>query len=492
MKGDGVRTRRVYLVPYRWWTEPLTRDVGAGESVAEFGGLGGPFRKGLVLVSEPGEPSAWKPAGGYDLDKSHAVSVPADGAPPEASVPVPEAGCVPAWGLEVSEAARLFFGMLTPHALFWRTGFSAEASVLRPAGSALAGRSGGGGLRGYARSAFLPVLIESSDGGAWLEWTSAASEFELSGVPAAVYRARALNYAGTVSFARGLVVPKSGTAELMMRLGEELELDEPLSREVMGVVRWEDGRPVKGAQVFLQDATSFRRFLRKVETDRNGFFQIPNVPGDAVYFAFGLPPKDADAMKQFIYPRIESARRETWLDLNLSPHRVVGRAAVEPQTRMDLVCEDPGAASASSGRPSRTSRGGFVVSNVPHGRYVARAAGGRPRRGAPRSRSTSGATRRSWSAGPIPARGTRSRARPDNPVGVASARRASLFTRSIESPKAGLSLLEPLYEPARPYLALGLAVAGLLALARPRLSLRWLSRRGLGGAGVRALALVPF
>jgi hypothetical protein len=373
LKDVDDRPRTVYLVPYRWWPEFVSRDLGRGETEVEFPGLGGSFRKGLVLVSDRSRPLDWKVIDTFNLDLSREITVSLNAGEPRPSLTIPEAGSVASWQPDVTETGRLFFGMLSPIALFQSPGVTSKSSVIGFRGGPAKGQSQGG-LRGYARGAFLPVLIESRDGGSWLAWTSDASEFELTAVPPGLYRARSLNSFGQISFARALIVTPSGVAELATGLGDPVQLDEPLSREVMGIVRTEDGRPVESAEVFLQDATNFRRFLQRVVTDRNGFFRISNVPGNSQYFAFAMPPKDGQAMKDLIYPRVDPLRRETWLDLSLSPHRIVGRlTGADVKKRLELVREDLGDQKRVVWMVDPSDDGQFEITNVPHGRYVIRA-----------------------------------------------------------------------------------------------------------------------
>jgi Carboxypeptidase regulatory-like domain len=369
----GDRPRRIHLVPYRWWPDLVSHDVRAGEARAEIPGLGGPFRKGLVLVSDLGNSARWKVSGAFDLDRSDGLTVSCARDALELTVAIPEAACIAPWRTGVSEAERLFFSMFTPVALFWPTEVLPKPVIVwRPEGL-LEQR----GMHGYGPHAFVPILIESRDGGSWLEWTSGASEFELIGIPAGTYRVRALKSFDQVSFARGLIVPPTGVVDLATRLGDELDLDEPLSREFMGIVRWEDGRPAEGAEVFLQDAANFRRFLQRVVTDSNGFFRVPGVPGGAQYFAFALPAKDQRAIKQLNYPRVDLVRRETWLDMSLSPHKIVGQLAEGgSKTRLDLVCTEPNGLERVVWSVPADEDGQFEITNVPHGRYVVRATSG--------------------------------------------------------------------------------------------------------------------
>jgi hypothetical protein len=372
--GDD-RPRRVQLVPYRWWPELLSREVASGQTEVEFAGLGGPFCKGLIFVSDASDPANWELKAAFDLDRSEDVTLSCAASYTASRADVSEAECLLSWRPEMSHPGRLFFSMLTPVALFWRTDFSSLLGAFSDImGRAQAGGAGSGGLRGYGASAFLPVLIESRDGHAWLEWTSAASEFELAGIAEGLYRVRSFRPFGHVTFARGLVVPLSGMTDLDSQVHNKIELEEPLSREVMGTVRWENGRPAAEAVVFLQDAANFRRFLQRVATDRNGFFSIPSVPADAQYVAFALPPEDEHAMKNFSYTRVDTMPREVWLDFTLSPHRVVGQFSEAGSAGcVELVREDPQGQKRVVWSLIPTGGGHFEISNVPHGQYVVHA-----------------------------------------------------------------------------------------------------------------------
>lgn len=371
-KEANNRPRRVHLVPYRWWPELPSHDLAVGQGEVEFSGLGGPFARGLVVVSESDERPTWKPVAAFDLDRSASMTVSFASEYVVTVADVPEAASVHAWREGPSEASRLFFCTLTPVSLFWTPNSlppqgGTGKSLLHAAN--WDARRETGGLRGYGSGPFMPVLIESQDGRSWLTWTSEASEFELPEVPAGVYRARTMNSFGRVSFARALVASPSEVGEFQSRIGEPIELDKPSSREVMGVVRWENGTPGDGAVVYLQDAFDFRRFLKRVVADKHGFYSIPGVPSGR-YIAFALPPKEEYAMKPLLYPVVKPHPREAWLDFTLSPHRVVGQVpGSEPANHIDLVRLEPrgGVRIVCSVIPDQEGR--FEITNVPHGQY---------------------------------------------------------------------------------------------------------------------------
>jgi hypothetical protein len=213
------------------------------------------------------------------------------------------------------------------------------------------------------------VLVESRAGGSWLGWTSEASEFEVGGLPAGSYRVRALDLFGRVTFASGVSVRPGWTPKQETRLWAKIDLDEPDSREVMGFVRWESGRPVEKAAVFMQNSYNFRKYVRRVETDEHGYFRFGDVPGDEPYFLFALPPGEGNAMRHFQYFGIGAAQREVWRALELHPHRVTGDLpGADPKSTLQLVRLEGKAESIVWSFQADPS-GRFTVANVPHGRY---------------------------------------------------------------------------------------------------------------------------
>jgi hypothetical protein len=230
-----------------------------------------------------------------------------------------------------------------------------------------------------------------------LAWTSEASEFEVNGLPAGSYRVRALDLFGRVTFAAGVDVHPGWTTGRDVRLWSKVDLDEPDSRQVVGFVKWESGLPVAKAGVFMQNTYSFRKYVRRVDTDEQGFFRFLDVPGNEPYFVFALPPGDANAMRSFEYFGVGFFQREVWRELTLHPHRVAGAVSQSPA--------GPGKGDTRRTRPAREGRttrqsgsagisgvtlqlvwlegqtervvwtfgaeysGEFTISNVPHGRY---------------------------------------------------------------------------------------------------------------------------
>lgn len=365
---------RLSLIPFRWWPEPISQDVASGDDAATFTGLGGPFQKGLIAVVTEGSVE-WRVVGRYDIDESATASIsPGDDAEPT-RFPLLELECLrpfpstpspsegegrgedSPWADQLTAAHRLFYATISPTALFW--------SNVPPPETPSAGTST---IRGFGPNPFLPVLVESESGDAWFGLTSDASEFEFSGLPPGYYRMRTWRYFGQQTFSRGVFVRPNAIGEVRTGIYEHIDFDELRSREVMGFVVWENAEPAKNTQVFMQDATNFRRFLQRVTTDEHGFFRVPNVPADAPYFMFALPADDRTAIKNFVHPTFESSRREVWQGLTVFPHRVVGELADAPGAQIDLFRQDAGA-----DRVVWTfyadNVGKFEISNVPHGIY---------------------------------------------------------------------------------------------------------------------------
>jgi Carboxypeptidase regulatory-like domain len=379
---------RFHLIPHRWWPEMVTVPVARGATSVEFRGLGGPFRKGLIAVSGPGVSSPLRVVGRYDLDRGGKIFIVRPGQP-ASRYDVAEAAGFQAWNAAWGSAEQQFYAAITPIALYWQ-GVANEisptsiAAVFLPTLYKSLHR---GTVRGFGLHPLLPVLVESRSGGSALTWTSEASEFELGGLPQGPYRARALDLFGRVTFARGGYAQRNRTNNEASRQLRKLELDEPESREVMGFVRWESGIPAAKAEVYMQHARSFRRYLRRVEADENGFFQFAGVPGGAAYFIFAVPPRDGTAMRGFEYFGVAPFQREVWRDLTLHPHRVTGTVPELARIARGATPRDGGGLSgvvdtgvfqlvSIRGKSERivwTFRAGrsgmFTVSNVPHGCY---------------------------------------------------------------------------------------------------------------------------
>ncbi len=341
-----------------------------GASTVQFRGLGGPFRKGLIAVSGSEGSSPLRVIARYDLDRSENIAVPRPGEP-ASRLDLAEAAGIEPWDDPPTAEQRLFYAAMSPIALFWREladvrSFRSTLSGLLPA---LYKPGELGTARGFAPHPFLPVLVESRSDGAWLTWTNDASEFELAGLHSGPYRVRALDLFGRVTYARGQYVAPGAINKEAVYLGAKLELDEPESREVMGFVRWESGVPVKKAVVIMQDTTNFRRFLRRVESDENGFFRIAGVPGNESYFAFTVPPGDRNAMRNFEYFHVLFSQREVWRELTLHPHRASGNVPNSTLgSVLQLISIDSKAEQSLFAFHADPS-GRFELTNVPHGRY---------------------------------------------------------------------------------------------------------------------------
>jgi hypothetical protein len=239
---------------------------------------------------------------------------------------------------------------------------------------------GKGTVRGFAPHPFLPVLVESRTGGSWLGWTGEASEYEVSGLPAGAFRVRALDLFGRVTFASGASVRDGSLAE-PARLWTKVDLDEPDSREVMGFVSWESGVPSAKAAVFMQNTYNFRKFVRRVETNEQGYFRFSDVPGDEPYFIFAVPPGDGNAVRSFEYFGVGSLQREVWRALELHPHRLTGDLDGLARSREGEALSEPGGNALLQlvrieGKAEQIlwsfraePSGKFTVANVPHGRY---------------------------------------------------------------------------------------------------------------------------
>jgi len=404
LKAPAKTAMRLYAIPQRWWPSMETATVPPTWRATEFRRLGGPFRKGLIATAGPGDASPLKIIGRYDLDRSAEVVLSGNELP-VLRYDIPEAAGLEPWRFEPSAEERMFYAAMSPVALFWREvpfGWPSWLPMPSLLSSALprlkSARPAGDGIaRGFAPHPFLPVLVESRTAGPRLAWTSEASEFEVGALPAGFCRVRALDLFGRVTFAAGVAVRPGWTAAQEVRLWSKVDLDEPDSRQVIGFVKWESGLPAAKAEVFMQNTYNFRKYVRRVETDEQGFFRFLDVPGNEPYFVFAVPPGDASAIRSFDHFGVGYFQREVWRELTLHPHRVTGAIPQSPDWRgegyttpirrareefakgRESLAAVPGVALQLVRLDGQTERvvwtfraersGGFTVSNAAHGRY---------------------------------------------------------------------------------------------------------------------------
>jgi Carboxypeptidase regulatory-like domain len=363
-------TPRFHLIPHRWWPDIITVPVARGADSVEFRGLGGPFRKGLIAVSAAGGLSPLRVIARYDLDRHENITLPRPG-DRASRFDIPEAGGLEPLDQPLTPAVRLFYAALSPIALFWVP--DVDIGPLRlPLDElvrSIAAHARHGAVRGFSPNPLLPVLVRSASFGDVLGWTSEASEFEVGGLSAGIYRARAMDLFGSVTFASGA---RAGSAE-HTRLWSRIDMDQPNNCEVMGAVQWESGAPAAKAAVFMQNTLDFRRFVRRVETNEDGFFRFENVPRNEPYFTFALPPGQTASMRNLHQFAAAGVQREIWRDQTLHPHRVSGSLALASPsgTSLQLIRVD-GKAEAPVWGFRADSAGRFTVENVPHGRYRVR------------------------------------------------------------------------------------------------------------------------
>jgi hypothetical protein len=366
-----VPVSRFYLIPHRWWPEMVTVPVARGASAVEFRGLGGPFRKGLIAVSGSGNESPLRVIARYDLDRSEKITLPRPGKA-ASRFDLPEAGGLEAADQPLTSAVCHFYAAMSPVALFW-----VPEGDIGPLGLSLvqllrssAAQSTRGTVRGFSLNPFLPVIVRSPLDSGVLTWTNEASEFEIDGLPAGTYRARAIDLFGRVTFASGAHVGMGQRPVRHARLSTRLEPGESESREVAGCVRWEGGIPAPKAEVYLQHAGDFRRYLQRSETDDGGFFRFGGVPGGEPYFVFALPPGERAAVRRFDFFSVPSYTREFWHDLVLSPHRLKGQLpGRQTDSGLQLLGIDPGGGKRFLWSFAASENGRFSLANVPHGRY---------------------------------------------------------------------------------------------------------------------------
>lgn len=369
----AAESLRLHLIPYRWWPSLIAQNVASDETTATLDTLGGPFRKGLIMASGTDTASPWRVVGRYDVDTSSEATIDlSDGAEPT-PIEVDAAAGLESWSKTHTEAERLFWAVISPVAIFWDVPVTNQPFVpfLARTGPQRS-TAGAGAVHGFGPSPFLPVLLEGRSGQATLGWTTVASEFELTTLPQDLYHVRAWNSFGRVTFSRGTIVYPNVVSNVATGLGSMVDRELPNSREVMGFVRWDNGKPAQKALVYMQHSQNFRRFLRRVECDEYGYFIITDVPGEEPYFIFALPANDANAVKNFDGLPVASTHREVWHDLTLYAGRILGHVA-RCKSRCTLRIVSADSDDQRVGWTIETDdTGRFEISNVPRGRYLAR------------------------------------------------------------------------------------------------------------------------
>jgi hypothetical protein len=369
-----VPAARFHLIPHRWWPEMISVPVARGANSVDFAGLGGPFRKGLIAVSGPGKPAALRVIARYDLERHENIVLPRPGQP-ASRFDLPEAAALEPPDEPFTSSVQQFYSAMSPIALFWVP--DGDLGPLRMPLAELipsvAAHAVHGTVRGFSPNAYLPVLIRSPWSPGVLTWASEASEFEVGGLPAGMYRARAMDLFGRVTFASGARVGAGQSSTEATRLWAKLDLDEPNICEVMGFARWESGAPAARAVVFMQNTFDFRRFVRRTESNEDGFFRFENVPRNEPYFIFAVPPGQTSAMRNIHYFSVAGAQCEIWRDETLHPHRVSGSLApaIPSGASLQLIRVD-GKSEVPVWGFRADSSGRFTVENVPHGRYRVR------------------------------------------------------------------------------------------------------------------------
>ena len=68
-----------------------------------------------------------------------------------------------------------------------------------------------------------------------------------------------------------------------------------------------EGAPIADANVVMQDASNFRKYLRSAKTDANGGTRFSQIPANGSYFLFATHSKQKEPLKHFHYFELEGS-----------------------------------------------------------------------------------------------------------------------------------------------------------------------------------------
>ena len=327
LASPAEAARRLVLVPHRWWPSVIETSVAKGATSAEFRGLGGPFRRGLIVEAGPDGGSPWRLAGGYDLGLSSEAELPGPGGP-ELRAVLPEAAGLEPWAGLSAPACRRFFAAMSPVALFWPEApddgpfLSAQEEFL----AAASARARSGSARGFAPHPFLPVLVESRAGGAWMAWTSEASELEVAGPS----RPGSTACGPSTSWATSRSPAASRSGRGRPRSSKHRSPTSSTRRRRRAGKSWGSSagraapRPRRPRSSCNTRGISAGSSAGPRRTIRGCLFHFPDVPGNEPYFLFATPAGLDDSVREFETFRVSSGASEVWRELTVHPHRLAG------------------------------------------------------------------------------------------------------------------------------------------------------------------------
>ncbi len=401
---------KLTIVPNKWWLSTTKAiEVSRDTRTIEISQLGGPFDSGIILVSSTTDGVSLAPVGQFDLSLQDHIVVDLSRRP---QGHIPEFRSISGIEFHTEQEAdlrrllkpkfrsligldfpgrkwtldeRIFYGISSPAVTLLTVPAARHDSVgsarLRlPEHSEVDRRLGGrqrlrpepdGSVRGFGVHAFLPILLESSSELNSIAWASDAAEFFIYDLPQGYYRARAVRSSGRYTFSRGVSVKANGQTRLATTVNDWVDYENPLSREVMGFVRWENGQPAGGATVVMQNLSNFRAYLQSATTDEHGYFRFARVPPHANYFLFAAPDKSGNAMKNFAYLSSHQVVRESWSELVVYPHEADGVLAKSSKDAYVRILHQNGKQELQIWSTLVGEKGAFRISNLPHGRYVA-------------------------------------------------------------------------------------------------------------------------
>ena len=148
-----------------------------------------------------------------------------------------------------------------------------------------------GTIRGNTAGPFSPILISNDKAGFCdTVYSDGASEFSALAVPLGRYYVCAFSRKGHITYSKGCQVTPQQIASVSLSRLDVIDVEDENGR-VLGYI--DDGQGNNSPDtvssekmVVMQDATNFRKFLRQIPVDENGFFEFWDVPPRAFLLHF--------------------------------------------------------------------------------------------------------------------------------------------------------------------------------------------------------------
>jgi hypothetical protein len=329
---DSLQDTDFIAIGSRWWPTPIR--LAPGDGSFKFFREGNAFDSGAIFALRDGIPVAVASFGdGETVEAEDFVEWDNEKIESENEANSND------WLTKFSKSEIWHQGEMLGTIVSWKSEGSefelAEfCSVLSPLAALVADLRGGekqhpiiekvekGQITGVTVSPYAPVWIENLDTKKTsIAYASQASEFFSKPVFPGKYVIRTLGFGGKPSHSKGVsVYPGESTEVLFNRLEVWSEDDE--KGHILGYVDLPRSEVPKEYAVIIQDQLSFRKYLKRVELDEQGFFSFRDVPLDRHYFSFCQKSDQEIKQNRKTNHFAFLNSKEMWIDMEFSNNQL--------------------------------------------------------------------------------------------------------------------------------------------------------------------------